>query len=220
MGGDGGDARAAPDAVHAARRRTLGTIALAAVAAFLGVATAMHVVRADLDGARAPLSLYLLGPQGLWLKGAYVGLAGALPLLGLGARSALQPAARSAAPVLLFALAGVGLVVTALAHTDLVHRAATFEGWVHQVAAQTTFLCVTTAMILHSLRLRLDPAWRARFPLALGLALAAFAWLWVHALWREPPRGLMQKSVIGLILAWLALVAAWLRRSPARDLRH
>ncbi len=36
--------------------------------------------------------------------------------------------------------------------------------------------------------------------------------LWVHVLWRAPPRGLTQKLAIALILAWLLLVAYRLRR--------
>jgi len=42
--------------------------------------------------------------------------------------------------------------------------------------------------------------------------------LWVHALVREWPRGLTQRAVILLIVAWLLLAAGWLR-AAARDQR-
>src|SRR5690606_30693189 len=95
-----------------------------------------------------------------------------------------------------------------------------FEGLLHRIAAQTTFLCVTCAMLLQSLRMRRDALWQPRWRIAFALALIAFIWLWVHALWREPPRGLMQKSVIALILTWITLQSLWLFAWSARFRRQ
>ena len=97
----------------------------------------------------------------------------------------------------------------------LPQRPPTFEGLIHGLAAQTAFLCVTTAMLLQAWRMRRDPAWRGHFALAFGLAVVCFVAMWVHALWREAPRGLTQKAVIVLNLAWLGWAAVWLRRSGA-----
>lgn len=87
---------------------------------------------------------------------------------------------------------------------------------VHGIAAMTTFLCVTVAMLLQAWCLRGDPRWRASFGFAFGLALVAFAALWIHALVHALPRGLAQKSVIALILLWLGWAALALRRRSAR----
>ena len=209
---DNPDPPAHPDA---STGRALGTIALAGLLIFSVVAVAVQALRNDLDWMHAPLSLYLLDAYGHWLQAAYVVLALALVSLGAGYYLALRGGRRSAAPWLLFACAGIGLCVTALAHSNLPGRAPTLEGFVHGMAAQTAFLCVSVAMLLQSCWLRADPHWRPRFAPAFALALACFAGIWTDALWHGMPRGLEQRLVIALILAWLLLAANWLRRQRA-----
>jgi hypothetical protein len=200
---------------HAPTPATLGRIALAGLLFFILVAVAVQLLRGDLDWRDAPLSFYLLDAYGHWLQAAYVVLAIALCVLGAGYYRALDARQRSAAPWLLFTAAGLGLCVTALAHSNLPGRAPTLEGFVHGVAAQAAFLCVTVAALLQSWRLRVDPRWRRRFAPAFALALAGFAAIWVDALWHGMPRGLEQRLVIALILAWLLLAAGWLCRHRA-----
>jgi hypothetical protein len=198
------------EGVHTPTPATLGRIALAGLLFFILVAVAVQRLRGDLEWQDAPLSFYLLDAYGHWLQAAYAVLAIALCALGAGYYRALDARQRSAAPWLLFTAAGIGLCVTALAH--LPGRAPTLEGFVHGVAAQAAFLCVTVAALLQSWRLRADPRWRRRFAPAFALALAGFAAIWVDALWHGMPRGLEQRLVIALILAWLLLAASWLRR--------
>jgi hypothetical protein len=196
-----------------------GIAALAAILLFAGVALVLQFTREDLDWIRTPLSFYLIGPYGIWLQAAYCLLGAALVLLPLGLYFAFMPQARSSAPVLLFVMAAVALVVTAFAHTNVPGRAPTFEGWVHGTAAQGAFLWVTTAMVLQAWRFRGDPVWRSRFRLAFGLAVASFAAVWILSLWRSAPRGLTQKLVIAMIVYWLVMVGIWLWRA-ARERRH
>ena len=210
---DNPDPPAQPDT---STSRALGNIALTGLLVFGIVAVAVQVLRSDLDWMDAPLSFYLLDAHGhYWLQAAYVVLALALVSLGAGYYLALRGGRRSAAPWLLFACAGIGLCVTALAHSNLPGRAPTLEGFVHGIAAQTAFLCVSVAMLLQSWWLRANPRWRPRFAPAFALALACFAGIWVDALWHGMPRGLEQRLVIALILAWLLLAANWLRRQRA-----
>ncbi|MBT2143996.1 MULTISPECIES: DUF998 domain-containing protein [unclassified Rhodanobacter] len=209
---DNPDPSTHPDA---STSRALGDIALAGLLVFSVVAVAVQLLRSDLDWMDAPLSLYLLDAYGHWLQAAYVVLALALASLGAGYYFALREGRRSAAPWLLFVCAGVGLCVTALAHSNLPGRAPTLEGLVHGVAAQTAFLCVSVAMLLQSWWLRANPRWRPRFAPAFALALACFVGIWVDALWHGMPRGLEQRLVIALILVWLLLAANWLRRQRA-----
>ncbi|WP_242107945.1 DUF998 domain-containing protein [Luteimonas aquatica] len=184
--------------------------ALAAVLLFAAAALALQFARADLDWVRTPLSFYLIGPYGPWLQAAYCLLGVGMIVLSAGLYGALAPAARSAAPVLVFAMAAAALAVTAFAHTNVPGRAPTFEGWVHGTAAQAAFLWTTTAMLLQAWRFRGDPRWGARFALAFCLALACFAAIWVLSLWRSAPRGLTQKVVIAMIVCWLSMAGAWL----------
>jgi hypothetical protein len=51
--------------------------------------------------------------------------------------------------------------------------------------------------------------------LSVTLAWLAFAQMWLLALWKGPPSGLMQKALITLILLWLATMAQSLRRAGA-----
>lgn len=213
MANPGSSASSAP--AHAAASRALGHIALAGLLLFIAVAVTVQALRRDLDWTRAPLSFYLLGAWGPWLQAAYAALAVALCSLGAGYYVALDRNRRSAAPWLLFACAGAGLCVTALAHSNLPGRVPTLEGFVHGVAAQTAFLCVSVAMLLQSWRLRADPRWHRRFAPAFTLALACFAAIWADALWHGMPRGLEQRLAIALILAWLLLAAHWLRSAAS-----
>ncbi|WP_426701564.1 DUF998 domain-containing protein [Rhodanobacter sp. Col0626] len=197
--------------------RRLGAIALAGLLLFAMVAVTVQALRTDLHWQDMPLSFYLLNAYGHWLQAAYFALAIALISLGAGYYLALRGGRRSAAPGLLFACAGIGLCVTALAHSNLPGHAPTLEGFVHGTAAQTAFLCVTVAMLLQSWWLRTNPRWHPRFPFAFVLALMCFAAIWVDALWRGMPRGLEQRLVIVLILGWLGMAAVWLTKPP-RDM--
>lgn len=197
--------------------RRLGDLAFAGVAVFAFTCLAAQFLRSDLDWARAPLSFYLLGEYGWVVRGAYFILGVALVLLGWGYYRTLSAPARSSTPLLLFCFAGVSLDITALADSHTGDGPLSWEGVVHGLAATVAFLCVTSAMLLQAWRLRADAVWRRRFATAFSLAVLCFVAMWVHALWRDAPRGLTQKIVILLILAWLAMAAWWLRsaREPA-----
>jgi hypothetical protein len=190
----------------------MGSLALAGVVVFASTCTAAQFARSDLNWVRAPLSSYLRGDYGWGVKAAYFALSATLVLLGIGYYRALAAAARSSAPLLLFAAAAIALDVTALAESGSRSGPRGLEAFVHNLAAATAFLTVTTAMLLQSWRFRVDARWRHRFAAAFTLATVCFAALWWHAFLVESSRGLTQKAVIALIVAWLALAAHWLRQ--------
>lgn len=197
--------------------RIAAAIALAGMLVFLATGIAAQGLRPELDWTRVPNSYYLIGPWGGMVRTGYYAMALALILLGVGAYRTLSPATRSAAPLLLFVAAGIALGVTALAHTNTWNRPPTLHGYVHGVAAQAAFLCTAAAMLLQAWRLRGDARWLRWFRPAFTYAALCFVLLWVQAFWRALPRGLSQKLLILLILAWL-LAAAWrLLRGPGRD---
>ena len=195
----------------------LGAAALVSVVVFAIACVTVQLLRTDLDWQQAPLSFYLMDDYGLWLQTAYFVLGVALVLIGLGYYWALPPAARSAAPLLLFVGAGFALMVTAVADSYRVPRVPTFENFVHGIAAQTTFLFVTTAMLLQALRFRRASGWHDRFVPAFALGAMCFVALWVHALWRGMPSGLSQKIAVALIVSWLAMAAVWLWQQRAEE---
>jgi len=196
--------------------RFCAQLSACSVAVFVLVCGAAQFLRGDLDWIAAPLSYYLVGPFGDAVVAAYLVLSAGLFAVGWGFRYALWAAARSGLPVALFAIAGAALAITAL--SEPAKSGAHPLEWeaVHRFAAMTTFLCVTVAMMVQSFWMRFDPAWRHRFASGFGLAVLAFVALWTYALVPVLPRGLAQKTVIALILAWLGWASLALLRRTAR----
>ncbi|MEW9623111.1 DUF998 domain-containing protein [Rhodanobacter geophilus] len=188
--------------------RSTAALALAGMLVFLATGIAAQCLRPELDWVRVPNSFYLIGPWGGMVRAGYYTLALALVLFGAGAYRALTPAARSAAPALLFVAGGAALALTAIETTDTWNHPPTLHGYVHGIAAQSAFLCTATAMLLQSWRLRGDTRWRRWFRPAFAYAALCFVLLWVQAFWRASPRGLGQKALILLMLGWL-VIAAW-----------
>ncbi|MGH8189881.1 MAG: DUF998 domain-containing protein [Rhodanobacteraceae bacterium] len=200
--------------------RALGVICLLGVAVFAIVCLAAQFLRSDYNPLGVPLSFYVLGPYGDMVQASFFVLAPGLAAVGVGGYLALDRRARSATPLLLFVLAGIALCVTAAELTDVPGHPPTLHGFIHVRAAAVTFFSVTIAMLLQSWRLRLDTHWRARFRSAFTLAAITFVALWIYALVRSIPRGLAEKVVIALILAWLWRAGWWLVRGPASNPRR
>jgi hypothetical protein len=191
----------------AAGHSALGAAALAGVAAFALAGIAVHLLRPGLDPVAAQMSVYLVGPWGPVLQAGYAALAVGILALAFALYRVPRAPARSAAPLVLFAIAAPSLVVTALAPMRFPGEELRLIHLVHGTSAQAAFLCTTAAMVLQAWRLRAAPAWRQVAPVLLGWALACFAGVWVLALVRELPRGLSQKVLVAMIVGWLGTVA-------------
>jgi len=203
---------------HAPVALALARFAFATVVVFALVCGAVQFLRPDLDPLRAQLSFYLTGEYGALVRTAYYLLAAGLVALGFAAYRASDSVRRSAAPLLLFVIAGIALVPVALTELFATDGGthAPLARYVHGVAAETTFLCVTVAMLLQSLWWRRDAAFVRGRTVRIVLATLAFAMLWINALVHAFPAGLMQKTLIALILAWLGLAAWQTARALAR----
>ncbi len=186
---------------------SIALLALIALCAFVLTALWTQWAREDLDWVQATLSLYLHGPWGLALRTAYCVLAVAIMLLAWSLHAGLQSPRRSSAAPLLFVVAGLGLMGVAIGDSWLPETAPLLAPLVHGLAANTAFLCVSVAMLLQSWYLRADPRWSRWAALAWWWAWLCFALLWLHVLWRGPPRGAGQKLVIAVVVLWLAAVA-------------
>lgn len=172
--------------------------------AFLAATLALHLLRPDLDPVASQMSLYLIGDWGALLQAAYVALGLGMVVLGWGLRAAHAPDARSSAALMMFVLSALSLSITAYAWMDLPGVDRSLEGLVHGISAQAAFLFATTGMVLQALGFLRDPAWRRAARWAIPWALLCFASVWILAVWREAPRGLVQKTVILSILGWMA----------------
>ncbi|HAI47784.1 hypothetical protein D3C87_296620 [compost metagenome] len=211
------------DASQQVRPQVQGAIALAAVAALLVFsATAVWTqwARQDLDWVQATLSLYLHGPWGLALRSAYCVLAVAIMLLAWSLHAGSRSPRRSGAAPLLFWAAALGLMGVAIGDSWLPGHAPLLAPLVHGLAANTAFVCVSVAMLLQSWYLRADPHWSGWAAPAWWWAWLCFLLLWLHVLWRGPPRGAGQKLVIAAIVLWLLVVALLAWRQSRRDARR
>lgn len=182
------------------------------VLAFALTAGVLQWTRADLDPITMPLSAYLRGPLGGWLRAAYYLMASALACLAWAGLLATEPARRSGLASVLFLVAALALPVVAVTvlyeHTPQEE----FARLIHGLAAQTTFLCLVMGMLLLSLRWLRDARMQAGRIVGVVLASLAFVQMWVLALWKGLPPGLTQKALIGLILLWLVWVARQIGR--------
>lgn len=194
----------------------LGALAFALVLLFCASAIAVQLSRPEYDWWQAPLSFYLAGPNSLWLRCAYYGLALASVLLAAGLQRCLVPATRyTLVPVLLVG-GGISLAVTATwPGASPGYPVSDAGAFIHGLSAIASFLLVGVAMLLQSTSLHRDPHWRPIARPLLALAVLAFAGLWLHALWKALPRGGSQKAVIALYVCWLGAVAWRLRSAPA-----
>lgn len=183
-------------------------VALGALAMFLAIALWTQFMRDDLDWVQATLSLYLHGRWGLALRVAYCLLALAIMVLALALYRHGRGPRRSAAAPLLFAWAALGLAGVAVGDSWLPELAPLAWPLVHGVSAITAFLCASVAMLLQAWYLRREPGWQRVAGVLWWWAWLAFVLLWMHVLWRGPPRGAGQKLVIAVIVAWL-LCLAW-----------
>ncbi|MCF7751888.1 DUF998 domain-containing protein [Bacillus subtilis subsp. subtilis] len=186
-------------------------VAVCGLLLFLATAVWTQWARPDLDWVHATLSLYLHGPGGLALRTAYAVLALAIALLAWSLHASSGSRRRSAAAPLLFCVAGLGLLGVAVGDSWLPVHAPLLAPLVHGVAANTAFLCASVAMLLQSWYLRADPQWSRWATPAWWWAWLCFVLLWLHVLWRGPPRGAGQKLVIAAVVVWLLAVAlqAW-----------
>ena len=202
-----------------------------AVMGFALVAVAVNVLRIEYVWHEAPLSFYLSGDYGRVLQAVYLWLAFAVAMLGVALRDhALgmhdegrcevlgwpQRVALIGVPMLC-TLAGLSLILTALypGGTPLMQVPAD-EHRLHKLAAMMSFLSLGVVMPMQGWLWwkHRERGGFARWALPLGLL--CFAGFISLMLWRDAPRGALQKCVIALYLLWLGSAAAWMRRSPAR----
>jgi hypothetical protein len=189
--------------------RALGIVALVGVAFIAVTCLLVQWLRTDLDWITTSMSIYVKGPYGRWVQASFFAPAPGVAALGIGWYRALHRRARSVFPLILFVLAAAALCITAFFIADATRWPVTLHGKIHQWAAFGTFICVTTAALQQSLRLRFDPDWRAQFIEATTIASVSVVYFWAYAL-SPIPRGLGEKAVIALVLAWLWRASWWL----------
>lgn len=192
--------------------RALAALTLTADIVFIVVCGAAQLWRNDLDPLVMPLSAYLTGPGGEYVRAAYYFMASGLLGLAVAGFLATPVRNRSVLATVLFCTAALALPAVAI--TALFAHTANAEAarFLHHLAALITFMCLCFGMPLLSTRWRREPR-VSRGSVGVVLAWAAFAWLWIYVIYHGLPSGSMQKILIVLILAWLAWASLQLLRA-------
>ncbi|RUL72209.1 DUF998 domain-containing protein [Dyella choica] len=194
--------------------RPAAHLMIIAVIAFAAVCGAAQFWRTDLDPIAVPLSIYLTGPGGAYVRLTYYLMGVALIFFAVGAYRATTPPLRSILALALFALPG--LLLPIVAATELFKGSAyeNLAALIHGLSAQATFLMLSFGMLMLSSRWRRDPRLSASRLAGLLLAWLGTAVLWMQVFLPKLPHGLMQKLTIVLILLWLGWAARQLLRVP------
>ena len=184
-----------------------------AVIAFAAVCGAAQFWRADLNPITVPLSIYLTGPGGAYVRMTYYLMGVALIVFAVGAYRASARSLRSGLALVLFAASGVLLPIVAATELFKGTPRESLVGLVHGVSAQATFLMLSFGMLLLSSRWRHDPRLYTGRYLGISLAWLATGVFWLQTFMQTLPHGLMQKLLIVLMLLWLAWAARQLLRA-------
>jgi hypothetical protein len=184
-----------------------------AVIVFTAVCTGAQFWRTDLNFVRTPLSTYLRGPGGVYVRSVYYLMAAALLAFAWAVYEATVRTRRSMLASLLFA--GAGLILPIVAASELFadtpyHALAKI---IHRSTTLATFLWLSFGMVLLSSRWLRDQRMKEGGRAGLILAWVATFVLWFQVLVSIFPNGLMEKLAIMLILLWLGWAARHLLRA-------
>ena len=184
-----------------------------AVLVFTGVCAAAQFWRTDLNFIRTPLSTYLRGPGGVYVRSVYYLMAAALLAFAWSVHEATLRTRRSLLASLLFA--GAGLILPIVAASELFsdtpyHALAKI---IHRSTTLATFLWLSFGMVLLSSRWLRDQRMKEGSRFGLVLAWLATFVLWFQVLVSIFPNGLMEKLAIALILIWLGWASRHLLRA-------
>ncbi|AWH29572.1 DUF998 domain-containing protein [Stenotrophomonas sp. YAU14A_MKIMI4_1] len=181
---------------------TLAAVFVLATTTLFGMTCGVvQIIRKDLDPMHVPLTLYLNGPWGGAVRGAYYAMtAGLIVMAGiLWGREEREPLGW-VAPVLLV-ISALSLPVLVVTRPRPGHVFSKRSLYFHRGSTYFTFINLIVAMCFVSLTQGAVGAAQSIWGLLLcilavkGLALTIFA--------RDLPRGLVQKGLILTIVLWL-----------------
>lgn len=109
---------------------------------------------------------------------------------------------------------GAGALLVAVFPTDRIDRAEdvwtqSTTGTIHTVVSLVSFLAMVTAMFVLTRTFRLNPRWKSLSPWIVLFPAAALLLLFVQS--EGPWVGIMQRLLVGVIAAWIVLVAIRVR---------
>ena len=201
----------------------LGTIGLVCTGWFLASVVVLHVINPGLGPVDHQISEYALGPWGWLMTVAFLVVGAGIVALGVGLRRSLTPGPRVWASWLI-AATGVFFVGVAVFPTDAQladgTTANTFSGQMHVFAGTVgPLFLVVGAFVLRGVFAR-DPRWHPLARVTGWFAVAMTLWYLISgtvvvAFGPGSYTGVVQRLFWLVLLGWLALIGARLRRLGA-----
>jgi hypothetical protein len=186
------------------------------VAYWVAVVVAMHVLQPALDPVAVPLSVYVLGAHGEWMTTSFFAAAGIWLVLAFGLRRAVVPTSLSNAGAMLYCVAACGDAVMGLVPTQYpVTPPLTRDGAIHLVASLVAFNAIAFGSLCFSRAFKGSAHWRPLSSIATILAVLMLVLLYAGVLLsRASVTGLVQRTLVVVILVWIALIVRrWLKWS-------
>jgi len=194
--------------------RLYGLLALAGAATFVVSLAVLHAMSSGVDWKSDYVSNLANETHG-WVFGfgTFVHGWGNLAL-ALGLRGALPRGRQRNWAVLLFSLAAVGVLLTALFPTDPSGQAPSVTGQVHRTVASAAFALELSALFVFSLAFSRSLPWRRMqtIPLVLSASAAVAVTWFVVAIQLGQMPGLAERTALTMLLSWELWVISQLIR--------
>jgi hypothetical protein len=194
----------------------LATISLGGISIFSGLVGLEHILRPEYDPLRRYVSEYAVGRYHEVMTMAFFALAGGSATLLVDLTRALPASAQSPG-----GFAGLGIwtgaiTVCGVFPTDLsgpngLPEHPTRRGTIHGLAGIAAFLSLPLASLLIGRGFRHDPAWRALSGPSLALGVLQYAAVALAMASPAPRKGIAERLLIGIDLAWLSWISLALR---------
>jgi hypothetical membrane protein len=174
-------------------------VAIGLATAFVLTVVTLHFLRTDVDPLARGVSRYAVGEYGYAVNAAFILLAGAVAVTGLGLRGTAPPV--GAAGIYLLWLAAAGMALVAIFPLRSADSAAT-ENLPHQLGGMVFFLAAAAGAVVVSRATRRHTmlGWTAA-----AVVTVYFLSIGVPALRLTEVRGFLQRVCFAAIVAWLIL---------------
>jgi hypothetical membrane protein len=122
--------------------------------------------------------------------------------------------------IALLACSGFGLILLGAFRTDTPNILPTFDGTIHGIAANTTFVLLPLAGLFIAPSLRKNPHWKPLFAYSIATAVFALIWIAIYRLFLPSELtwfGLYERILAIDEVLWVELMAIWLLRQFRRQ---
>lgn len=192
----------------------LANAAIACFAVFaLGVGV-MHLLRPDYVPSSHMISDYAVGPWGGVMTMAFASASLGCLMLALALAHSGPGSVVGWVTTALFAVASVGLAVTAVFPTDLPGGPRTTSGYIHAMSFLVNVASLVLAAVLLAIVALRDARWRVHrlWGTVLALLLVLALVVQIKTMHRGMPYGLANRVFVAVMSCWFVVTAVRLRR--------